>query len=140
MLTGRITVPRNPISREEFHRMLPTERAPDLAATGVDEHGKPANYAVATAEQFEAQVREVIAILRDAFASDKDDPDRLFTAEELGALFQLSPRTLKDQAAAGVIAHHRFGKHYRFSRSDITEILRGAQQASRPPKRSWRAA
>jgi excisionase family DNA binding protein len=69
-----------------------------------------------------------------------DDPDRLLTAEELGALFQLSPRTLKDQAAAGVIAHHRFGKHYRFSRDDIARILRDSQQAARPRKGIWRAA
>ena len=38
------------------------------------------------------------------------DPDALLTAEEVGELLQLSPRTLKDQAAAGVLPHHRFGK------------------------------
>jgi excisionase family DNA binding protein len=55
------------------------------------------------------------------------DPDALLTAEQLGELFQLSPRTLKDQAGAGVIPHHRFGKHYRFSRADIQQILRLTQ-------------
>jgi excisionase family DNA binding protein len=51
------------------------------------------------------------------------DPDALLTAEQLGEIFQLSPRTLKDQAGAGAIPHHRFGKHYRFSRTDIQQIL-----------------
>lgn len=36
-------------------------------------------------------------------------------------------RTLKEQAGAGVIPHHRFGKHYRFSRDDVREILRRTQ-------------
>ena len=51
-------------------------------------------------------------------------PDALLTAEEVGELLQLSPRTLKDQAAAGVLPHHRFGKHYRFTRADVAEIVR----------------
>lgn len=51
------------------------------------------------------------------------DPDELLTAEQLAGLFQLSARTVKDQASAGVIAHHRFGKHYRFSRADVASIL-----------------
>jgi excisionase family DNA binding protein len=51
------------------------------------------------------------------------DPDELLTAEQLAELFQLSARTLKDQAGAGAIPHHRFGKHYRFSRDDIRQIL-----------------
>jgi excisionase family DNA binding protein len=55
------------------------------------------------------------------------DRDALLTAEQLGEIFQLSPRTLKDQAGAGAIPHHRFGKHYRFSRGDIQEILRITQ-------------
>jgi excisionase family DNA binding protein len=91
-------------------------------------------------DQLETQVRAVATALQNLLAAREDDPDRLFTAEELGTLFQLSPRTLKDQAAAGTIAHHRFGKHYRFSRSDIASILQGAQQAARPAKKPWRAA
>ncbi|MEV8442060.1 helix-turn-helix domain-containing protein [Actinosynnema sp. NPDC051121] len=63
------------------------------------------------------------------------DPDALLTAEQLGELLQLSPRTLKDQAAAGVLPHHRFGKHYRFSRSDISAILRLTQQSEKPQRR-----
>jgi excisionase family DNA binding protein len=55
------------------------------------------------------------------------DPEALLTAEQVGELFQLSARTLKDQAGAGAIPHHRFGKHYRFSRDDVREILRRSQ-------------
>lgn len=64
------------------------------------------------------------------------DPDALLTAEQLGELLQLSPRTLKDQADAGAIPHHRFGKHYRFSRGDIQQILRITQHE--PTYRSQR--
>lgn len=63
------------------------------------------------------------------------DPDALLTAEQLGELLQLSPRTLKDQAAAGVLPHHRFGKHYRFSRSDISAILRLSEHIGAPQRR-----
>ncbi|TQM84524.1 excisionase family DNA binding protein [Saccharothrix saharensis] len=63
------------------------------------------------------------------------DPAALLTAEQLGELLQLSPRTLKDQAAAGGLSHHRFGKHYRFSRSDISAILRLTQQSEKPQRR-----
>jgi excisionase family DNA binding protein len=60
----------------------------------------------------------------------------LLTAEELADRLRLSARTLKDQAASGVIPHHRFGKHYRFSADDIAEILRLTKQE---PRRSRRA-
>jgi excisionase family DNA binding protein len=69
------------------------------------------------------EVGAIAAMLRELLAAAKEDPDRLLTVEELATLFQLSPRTLKDRAAAGAIAHHRFGKHYRFSRGDIAKIL-----------------
>lgn len=62
------------------------------------------------------------------------DPDALLTPEQLGGLLQLSPRTLKDQAAAGVLPHHRFGKHYRFSRSDISTILRLTEHRGEPKR------
>ncbi|WP_081916191.1 helix-turn-helix domain-containing protein [Saccharothrix sp. NRRL B-16314] len=63
------------------------------------------------------------------------DPDALLTAEQLGELLQLSPRTLQDQAAAGVLPHHRFGRHYRFSRSDISAILRLSEQSAKPRRK-----
>jgi len=63
------------------------------------------------------------------------DPDALLTAEEVAELLQLSPRTLKDQAAAGVLPHHRFGKHYRFTRGDVAEIVRLSAAPVKPPRR-----
>ncbi|WP_255637881.1 helix-turn-helix domain-containing protein [Amycolatopsis sp. DSM 110486] len=50
--------------------------------------------------------------------------ERMWSRVLIGGLLQLSPRTLKDQAAAGVLPHHRFGKHYRFTRGDVAEIVR----------------
>ena len=68
------------------------------------------------------------------------DPHALLTAEELGALFGLSPRTLKDRAAAGALPHRRFGKHYRFSREDVAEIVRITGCSVRPYPGGRRAA
>lgn len=68
------------------------------------------------------------------------DPDALLTTEQLGDLLRLSPRTLKEQAAAGVIPHRRFGKHYRFSRDDAAEIVRLAQRTPTPRRGRLRAA
>ncbi|MEA5365196.1 helix-turn-helix domain-containing protein [Amycolatopsis sp., V23-08] len=63
------------------------------------------------------------------------DPDALLTAEEVGELLQLSPRTLKAQAAAGVLPHHRFGKDYRLGRADVSEIVRLGATEVKPPRR-----
>jgi excisionase family DNA binding protein len=79
-------------------------------------------------------------VVEQSFGARERDPDVLLTAEELGDLLHLSPRTLKDQAAAGVLPHHRFGKHYRFHRKDITEILRRSQQTPPPSNGGLRAA
>jgi excisionase family DNA binding protein len=75
-----------------------------------------------------AEVCAIAMMLRELLASAKEDPDRLLTVEEVADLFQLSARTLKDRAAAGAIAHHRIGKHYRFSRADIKEFLSAVRQ------------
>ena len=91
--------------------MPPAEQHTDNRAPATDEQIPSAYRSGGTDESLTGQVREVVTILRDLLIPKQDDPDRLFTAEELGALFHLSPRTLKDQAAAGMIAHHRFGKH-----------------------------
>jgi excisionase family DNA binding protein len=87
-----------------------------------------------------AEVGAIAAMLRELLTAATQDPDRLLTVEEVAALFQLSPRTLKDRAAAGAIAHHRFGKHYRFSRDDITNILSSYAHDSRPPMSDQRIA
>ncbi|MGH3484717.1 MAG: helix-turn-helix domain-containing protein [Nocardioidaceae bacterium] len=56
----------------------------------------------------------------------------LLTAEDLAERLKIPARTIKDQASAGRLPHHRFGKHYRFSRDDITEILRITKQQAVP--------
>lgn len=82
-----------------------------------------------------AAIRELAAAVRAASPEPPADPDALLTAEEVGALLQLSPRTLKDQAAAGVLPHHRFGKHYRFTRADVAEIVRLSAAPVKQPRR-----
>ncbi|MEV0068057.1 MULTISPECIES: helix-turn-helix domain-containing protein [unclassified Amycolatopsis] len=71
-----------------------------------------------------AAIREVAGVVNAAVPGPPADPDALLTAEQVGELLQLSPRTLKDQAAARMLPHHRFGKHYRFTRGDVAEMVR----------------
>ncbi|UOZ04868.1 helix-turn-helix domain-containing protein [Amycolatopsis sp. WQ 127309] len=80
-------------------------------------------------------IRELAAAVRATVPEPQADPDALLTAEEAGELLHLSPRTLKDQAAAGVMPHHRFGKHYRFTRADVAEIVRLNAAPVKPPRR-----
>jgi excisionase family DNA binding protein len=95
------------------------------------EHGQDRVHGCAVA----ASIRELAAAVRANTPEPQADPDALLTAEEVGELLQLSPRTLKDQAAAGVLPHHRFGKHYRFTRSDVAEIVRLSATPVKPPRR-----
>ena len=66
----------------------------------------------------------------------------LLTAEDLAERLKIPARTIKGQASAGRLPHHRFGKHYRFSRDDISEILRITKQqpVTRTGRRLARAA
>ncbi|MDX3193421.1 helix-turn-helix domain-containing protein [Streptomyces sp. MN03-5084-2B] len=93
------------------------------------DHGSGSGCAVAVA------IRELAAAVRATVPAPAADPDALLTAEEVGELLQLSPRTLKDQAAAGVLPHHRFGKHYRFTRGDVAEIVRLSAAPVKPARR-----
>lgn len=93
------------------------------------DHGNGGGCAVAMA------VRELAAAVRATVPEPPVDPDALLTAEEVGELLQLSPRTLKDQAAAGAVPHHRFGKHYRFTRGDVAEIIRLNAAQVKPQRR-----
>jgi excisionase family DNA binding protein len=61
-------------------------------------------------------------------------------AEQVAALLDLPVRTVRDQAAAGVIPHRRFGKHYRFSREDVEAIVQQMARESRPRRRPQRVA
>jgi excisionase family DNA binding protein len=78
--------------------------------------------------------------IRDLVARSPVSSEELLTAEQLGDLFRLSPRTLRDLAAAGLVPHHRIGKHYRFSRDDIAEILHTTKQILKNRRPSRRAA
>ncbi|MEV4051859.1 helix-turn-helix domain-containing protein [Amycolatopsis sp. NPDC049688] len=93
------------------------------------DHGNGGGGAVAMA------IRELAAAVRATVPEPRADPDALLTAEEVGELLQLSPRTLKDQAAVGMLPHHRFGKHYRFTRGDVAEIVRLSAAPVKPPRR-----
>jgi excisionase family DNA binding protein len=83
---------------------------------------------------------EVVAQLTASARADR--PGELLTAEDLSERLKIPARTIKDQACAGRFPHHRFGKHYRFSRDDITEILRITKQqpVTRAGRRLVRAA
>lgn len=83
---------------------------------------------------------EVVARLSESVQADR--PGELLTAEDLAERLKIPARTIKDQACAGRLPHHRFGKHYRFSREDITEILRITKQqpVTRAGRRLVRAA
>ncbi|WP_328648066.1 helix-turn-helix domain-containing protein [Amycolatopsis sp. NBC_00348] len=93
------------------------------------DHGGAGGGAVAAA------IRELAAAVRATAPEAPADPDALLTAEEAGELLQLSPRMLKDQAAVGVLPHRRFGKHYRFTRDDVTEIVRLSAAPVNPARR-----
>ncbi|HEY3468823.1 MAG TPA: helix-turn-helix domain-containing protein [Amycolatopsis sp.] len=82
-----------------------------------------------------AAIRELAEAVRATTPEPPADPDALLTAEQVGDLLQLSPRTLKDQAAAGAVPHHRFGKHYRFTRGDVAEIVRLSAAPVKPQRR-----
>jgi excisionase family DNA binding protein len=78
--------------------------------------------------------------IRDLVARSPMSSEELLTAEQLGELFRLSPRTLRDLAAAKLVPHHRIGKHYRFSRDDIAEILHTTKQVLARRQSRHRAA
>jgi excisionase family DNA binding protein len=86
-------------------------------------------------DEVAAAIRELAASVRANAPEPPEDPNALLTAEQVGELLQLSPRTLKDQAAAGVLPRHRFGKHYRFTRGDVAEIVRLSAAPVKPPRR-----
>jgi excisionase family DNA binding protein len=87
-----------------------------------------------------ASLVDLTAAIRDLVARSPVSSEELLTAEQLGDLFRMSPRTLRDLAASCHIPHHRIGKHYRFSRDDITEILQMTRQALRTRRSRPRAA
>lgn len=84
-------------------------------------------------------LREIAAALHDLARHAPSDPVRLLRAEQVAELLDLPARTIHDQAAARAIPHRRFGKHYRFSRADVEEIVRQMARTS-GSRRPFRAA
>jgi excisionase family DNA binding protein len=86
-------------------------------------------------------LRDIAAAVRESTDRAEPDPLRLLRAEEVAELLALPVRTVRDRAAAGVIPHRRFGKHYRFSRADVEAIVGlMAREASPTAPRVLRAA
>ena len=63
--------------------------------------------------------------------------DELLTVDDLAVVLKIPARTIKDQLTAGLLPHHRFGKHYRFDAEDVKEILR--MTAKHPVNRPMRS-
>jgi excisionase family DNA binding protein len=78
----------------------------------------------------ESEVVPVVDVLRDVAAAVREladhapsNPHRLLRADEVAELLQIPARTVRDRGAAEVVPHRRFGKHYRFSVSDVEEMI-----------------
>jgi excisionase family DNA binding protein len=80
-------------------------------------------------------VAELVEALRGLTARAPLQAEKLLTPEEAAEVLQIPARTLRARAATQHFPHHRLGKHYRFSRDDMIEILRITQVATRPPVR-----
>jgi ribonuclease D len=87
-----------------------------------------------------ACIADLTQAIRDLVTRSPVSSEELLSAEHLGELFRMSPRTLRDLAATRAVPHHRIGKHYRFSRGDIGEILQATRQIPRPRQRHRNAA
>ncbi|WP_199440959.1 helix-turn-helix domain-containing protein [Umezawaea beigongshangensis] len=82
-----------------------------------------------------AALHEVTVLLGQWLQRAPQDPDALLTTEQAAQLLQVPCRSLQDRAAADSVPHHRFGKHYRFSRSDIAAIHELTQRAKNSDKK-----
>lgn len=91
-------------------------------------------------ERIIASLTALTSAIRELVARTPVSAEELLSAEQLGELFRLSPRTLRDLASAGCVPHHRIGKHYRFSRDDVADILQATKQTPRQRQQRWRAA
>lgn len=87
-----------------------------------------------------AALREIADALRETRGQAVPDPLQLLRAEQVADLLDLPVRTVRDQAAAGVVPHRRFGKHYRFSREDVEAIVHQMAREPRPRCSPFRAA
>ena len=76
---------------------------PDSDVTGIEGGPSVDRWPALLVEHLDALAR----VLQEVARRLPEDPDTLLTAEQLAELFQLSARTLKDLAGAGVIPHHQ---------------------------------
>ncbi|MFJ8955085.1 helix-turn-helix domain-containing protein [Streptomyces sp. NPDC102381] len=61
---------------------------------------------------------------------------RLFTADQAADLLQIPASWLRKKAAAGQIAHTRIGRHLRFCRADLEQLINnGRRSVGRRPLR-----
>jgi excisionase family DNA binding protein len=92
-------------------------------------------------EEVAEALRDIAAAVREFAGRAEPDPLRLLRVEEVADLLALPVRTVRDRAAAGVIPHRRFGKHYRFSRADVAAIVESMARHTPPAgPRSLRVA
>lgn len=88
-----------------------------------------------------AALQDIAAAVRSlANAPTSPSPHQLLRAEHVAELLQLPIRTVRDRAAAGVIPHRRFGKHYRFSLADVEQIVQATERKPRQHRRPLQAA
>ncbi|GAA2163166.1 helix-turn-helix domain-containing protein [Pedococcus bigeumensis] len=52
---------------------------------------------------------------------------RLYTIAEVAELTKMSEYWLREQCRNATLAHHRFGRCYRFSDTDLTQLLAGTR-------------
>jgi excisionase family DNA binding protein len=111
-----------------------TDGTSDEPSVSSDADGQPRRGGIESGDHTDelvASVRELTGAIRELVARSPVSSEELLTAEQLAELFRMSPRTLRDLAASGHIPHHRIGKHYRFGRDDIAEILQLTRQVPR---------
>jgi excisionase family DNA binding protein len=58
--------------------------------------------------------------------------DDLFTAEQVAALLQLSPKTIKDWLRAGKLPGYKIGRAWRVRQEDLEAFIQGG--------RTWRGS
>ena len=79
------------------------------------------------AEEADVDLSDSMRLLADAIVrlgiKTTAGVDELLTVDDLAFVLKIPARTIKDQLAAGLLPHHRFGKHYRFDAEDVKEIL-----------------
>jgi excisionase family DNA binding protein len=61
--------------------------------------------------------------------------DRLFTAEQAAAIFQLSPKTVKDWLRAGKLTGYKIGRVWRVKGADLEAFIRTSRVLRMPEEK-----